>query len=130
MIIGIPQAVANAYVTTNTIIINDINSFDVFLDTDIFFDSNNLFSKAYSIAKSLNYTYTLTGDFNAIDELIEYARWSAEANIYQGVDLQDAIDSLKRLQSEIPSENQPREIHQVFGRKLIEIWLNVYHLTP
>uniref|UniRef100_A0ACD5GUS1 NACHT domain-containing protein n=1 Tax=Desertifilum tharense IPPAS B-1220 TaxID=1781255 RepID=A0ACD5GUS1_9CYAN len=37
---------------------------------------------------------------------------------------------LKTLKAKIPDDTQPQEVHSQFAKRLIEIWLQAFHLTP
>jgi predicted NACHT family NTPase len=67
---------------------------------------------------------------NAIKYFIEYAEWAMQFEIYHGLDLENTIEQLKKLQTQIPDDQQPNEKHQAFGQQLISIFLAAFHLTP
>jgi NACHT domain len=88
-------------------------------------------AKAYANA----YAYAITSAYtrayaNAIEYFIRYVRGLIDFEIYQGLDLQSAINCLEKLKTEIPNDSQPKEIHQAFARKLIDIWLRAFQITP
>lgn len=130
LILDIPHAFANAYAITNSVIINGITNLETFLDINIVLSTTNPFSKACTIANGLNYTHAIAGNsFNAIDELIEYAKLSAEANIYQGLDLQGAINNLQKLKSEVQNEDRSVRSDQICSQKLTTIWMKAFSVN-
>jgi hypothetical protein len=50
-------------------------------------------------------TMTLLIMLSEIDRCIKYAQWSLELEIYEGLDLQEEIDKLEKMKSEIPDKH-------------------------
>ncbi len=66
----------------------------------------------------------------AINYFIKYAKWAIEFEIYQRLDLPSAISQVEELRNQIPDMEQSREIHEIFAKQLIEIFLPIFNLTP
>ncbi len=65
-----------------------------------------------------------------IDHAQELLKASEEAEVFAKVDFFNLIKQLKGLKNQIPPEEESDEIHQEFAKKIIETWLNAFHLTP
>jgi NACHT domain len=76
---------------------------------------------AYMFA--INYTFTV-GNF------ITYVEWALKFEIYQELDLQEVIKGLEEIKSQISEKNQPKPIHDDFSKKIIQLFLTAFHLTP
>lgn len=106
------------------------NTFDIAkayvidITIDIAYEIKLFIASAHAFANSLD------DIAKAIEYFIRHVRLSIEFAIYQGLDLQGAIDRLEKLQTEIPDASQPEEIHQAFVQKLINTWLAAFDLTP
>jgi NACHT domain len=123
-------AIANAIVNAN-----DIVSAYAYIINNAYFDAKaaNAYVNAINIANakaSANANANATVIANVIKYFVQYAKWSIEFEIYQGLDLQGAIDRSEKLKTEIPDDNQPQAVSQAFARKLIETWLTAFQLTP
>ncbi len=67
----------------------------------------------------------------AIDQMVDYIEELAKLpEIFKDVNLTLLIAQLKTFKTKIPDDNQPREIRQKFGLKIIETFQSAFHLTP
>ena len=120
--IAISIANANAY--------NNINAyFYAYTNTNAY-----AYANAYAANTNTNvYAYVsvvANPTATAIKYFVQYAEWTKYFEIYQGLDLQSAIDRSEQLKTEIPDDSQPIEVRRAFRRKLIELWLTAFQLTP
>ena len=73
-------------------------------------------------AISLAYAY-------ALNDIIDYTKWSEEYQIYQDVNY-SRLNSLLIHKLKISNDQETKLVHQVFNKKIIRIWFKVFHLTP
>jgi len=50
--------------------------------------------------------------------------------IFKDVNWTELINQLKVLETQIPSDNEPEEVHQRFLNRFIQTWQNALHLAP
>lgn len=97
------EALANALALANTLAANALSK------------SNDLANAYFS--KALKY-------------FIQYTNWSKELQIYQDVNHDKLINSLEKLQEQIPEKEATREVYQAFGKHMINVWLKAFKLKP
>jgi hypothetical protein len=94
-----------------------------YINTNDIANTNDV-SSAYSNASIYAYV-----NANTIKIFVLYVQWALKFEIYQGLDLQSAINQLEELQSQLPNIQQPTEEHQAYSRQLISIILGKFNLT-
>jgi hypothetical protein len=116
---------ANAYAYTNACAIANVNT-----NTN----TAKAYANAYAIANAYAYanTYKYANSYNneAIDCFIQYAKLAIESEVYQGLDLAFSISQPESMKSQIPDNKEPSEVHQNFARRLTNIFLESFKLTP
>jgi hypothetical protein len=91
----------------------------------------NAISNAVAYNDVIDYAIGNTNaTLHAINRCIKYAQWSLGLEIYEGLDLQEEIDKLEKMKSEIPDKNQYKREQHTFAFQLIQTWLRAFHLTP
>ena len=87
--------------------------------------NGNALALAYAYANALALAYA-----NALKYFIDYTKWSEKYQIYRDVNYSQLISNLEELKQQISDHTAAKEVHQDFGKKLIQIWLKAFHLTP
>lgn len=87
-------------------------------------------SNAYAFAYALANAYAFTKPKQAFKYFIEYANWSKKFQIYQGVNYDELVNSLEKLNARIPEQGAEIEVHRVFGKQAIAFWLKAFKLRP
>ena len=64
------------------------------------------------------------------DFFVYYIKWSEECQIYRDVNYPQLIRETEELKQQISNDSAEREVHQAFAQKIIQIWLEAFHLTP
>ena len=91
----------------------------------------NAYANTNAIATAYSNTTALTLALNlAIMNFIRYVKWSKKYQIYRDVNHVQLIEALCNLKLQIPDINKPNKAHQDFARKIIQIWLEAFHLAP
>ncbi len=84
----------------------------------------NPYAYNYAIAYANPYAY-------AIEEALKYIQdLDKLPEVFKDVDFSRLITKLKTLKTEIPDNQQPREIRKEFGLKIIKTLQLAFHLTP
>ncbi len=116
---------ANAFAYPNTL----TNAF-AFANTNAYPNANIIvIAYAYANTKANNYAYSYAYA-KALDKFIDYSKWSEKFQIYRDVNYYQLISSFTELKQQISDQEEAIEVHQAFGKKMIQIWLETFHLTP
>ncbi|MEL7407343.1 MAG: histidine kinase, partial [Cyanobacteria bacterium J06558_2] len=75
------------------------------------------------------YAYALVNVY-PLKYFIEYARWSEEFQIYRDVNYSQLISKLEELEQQIPNNSAGREVRKAFALRIIQTWLEAFHLKP
>jgi NACHT domain len=80
-------------------------------------------------AKTLANTYFNAYKGPSIAGFIESARYLEGMKIFTNINLTTLIAQLEALEAQIPDDEQPPEMHELFGKSLIQTWLHAFNLT-
>jgi energy-coupling factor transporter ATP-binding protein EcfA2 len=67
---------------------------------------------------------------HAITNAIAYAEELEKLKIFKDVNWTELINQLKVLLTQIPSDNEPEEVHRRFRNHFLQTWQNALHLAP
>jgi hypothetical protein len=82
-------------------------------------------SYAFDIAIAL---FNFNFNFNDSAIAIAYAEELERLKIFKDVNWTELINQLKVLETQIPSDNEPEEVHERFINQFVQTWQNALHL--
>ncbi|MBC6419293.1 MAG: hypothetical protein GDA44_11220 [Prochloron sp. SP5CPC1] len=92
----------------------------------------NPFDNAF--ANTYPFTYRLTNAFvfadaDTLDEFINSAHQLKQFQVFAQVNFPQLLENLEMFKAKIPQYNSSQEVQTAFFEKVIETWLNSFHLT-
>ena len=115
--VAITNAIAIDNANTNA---NDI-SYDIAIAIAIANATPNTYAIAIAIANAnSNANYIANAYYIAIEK----------SKVFKDVKWTELINQFKALETQIPSDNEPKEVHRRFRNHFIQTWCNALHFAP